>query len=79
MRKGVEKVEKRMQEIVKTNEELHLQDKLIQSIPGLGLMTSIYLKGFTTFKNSHQLSFYAGVAPFEYSSGNSIKGRTKVI
>ena len=45
-------------------------------------MTSIYLilvtKGFTTFKNSRQLSCYAGVAPFEYSSGSSIKGRTKV-
>ena len=71
-----------MQEIVKNNNELHHQNKLIQSIPGLGPMTSIYLilvtKGFTTFKNSRQLSCYAGVAPFEYSSGSSIKGRTKV-
>lgn len=82
LKKAIEKIEKRMQEIVKNNNELHHQNKLIQSIPGLGPMTSIYLilvtKGFTTFKNSRQLSCYAGVAPFEYSSGSSIKGRTKV-
>lgn len=82
LKKASEKIEKRMQEIVKMNEELHLQNQLIQSILGLGPMTSIYLilvtKGFTTFKNSRQLSCYAGVAPFKYSSGSSIKGRTKV-
>jgi transposase len=45
-------------------------------------MTSIYLilvtKGFQSFDNARQLACYAGVAPFEYSSGSSIRGRTKV-
>ena len=35
-------------------------------------------KGFTAFDNARKLACYAGVAPFPYQSGTSIKGRTKV-
>ena len=38
----------------------------------------IYTKGFTRFETPKQFASYSGVAPFEYSSGTSIKGRTKV-
>ncbi|QCK15040.1 transposase [Mangrovivirga cuniculi] len=34
--------------------------------------------GFENFTNWRQLACYAGVAPFEYSSGSSIKGKTRV-
>jgi len=55
---------------------------LIQSIPGIGKQTALYLlivtKGFTAFNNARQLACYAGVAPFPYQSGTSIKGRNKV-
>jgi transposase len=49
---------------------------------GAGEQTSVYLiittKGFTAFKNWRQFACYSGVVPFEYSSGSSIKERTKV-
>ena len=38
----------------------------------------VYTKGFTAFENAKQLACYCGVAPFEYSSGSSVRGRTKV-
>ena len=47
-----------------------------------GEQTSVYLiiatKGFTAFKNWRQFACYSGVAPFEHSSGSSVKGRTRV-
>lgn len=38
----------------------------------------IYTQDFTAFDNGRQFACYAGVAPFEYTSGSSIRGRTKV-
>lgn len=78
----VDKVEQKMKEVLARNEALNSQSELIQSIPGIGPQTAIYLlvatRGFSCFDNWRQLACYAGVAPFEYSSGSSIKGRTKV-
>ena len=82
IKKIIIKIEKRIKEIIKSNEELNKQYTLIKSIPGVGEQTSLYFiiatKGFTAFKNWRQFACYSGVAPFEYSSGTSIKGRTKV-
>jgi transposase len=38
----------------------------------------VYTDCFTTFKSAKQIASYAGIAPFDYSSGTSIKGRTRV-
>jgi transposase len=82
LRSTVLKIEKKMELILNENEILKKQNELIQSVPGVGPLTSIYLilvtKGFQSFENARQLACYAGVAPFEYSSGSSIRGRTKV-
>ena len=82
IKKTINKIEKRIKEIIKSNQELNKQYKLIKSVPGIGEQTSLYFiiatKGFTAFKNWRQFACYSGVAPFEYSSGSSIKGRTKV-
>ncbi len=82
LKKSMEKIESRISEIISENRTLETQKKLLTSIPGIGTQTSIYLivvtKGFKNFDNWRQLACYAGVAPFEYSSGSSIRGRTKV-
>jgi transposase len=38
----------------------------------------IYTHNFTRFDNAKQIASYCGIAPFEYSSGTSVKGKTKV-
>lgn len=82
LRKQLKKIELKMQDIINNNEKIKKQYKLITSIPGLGKQTAIYLilttKCFEAFDNWRQLACYAGVAPFEYSSGSSVKARTKV-
>lgn len=65
-------------------EDAHIQKhfRLITSVVGIGMITAIaflvYTQDFTAFENGRQFACYAGVAPFEYSSGSSIRGRTKV-
>jgi transposase len=79
---SIKKIENEIDEIIKANEKINQQIKLITSIPGVGLNTALYLvlvtNQFENFKEWRKMACYAGVAPFEYSSGTSIRGRNKV-
>jgi transposase len=56
--------------------------KLIQTVRGIGVVLAryliIYTENFTRFTNPRKFACFAGIAPFEYSSGSSIRGKTKV-
>jgi len=82
IKKSIKAIEDKMKKIIQSNQELQQQTKLLKSIPGIGEQTSLYLiiatKAFKAFPNWRKFACYCGVAPFEYSSGSSIKGRTKV-
>jgi transposase len=82
LKKQLANLEKLIEELIEKNETMNKQMKLLQSIPGIGPQTSLllisYTRGFTSFKNWRQLACYCGIAPFEYQSGKSIKGKTKV-
>lgn len=75
-------IENLISDIIKTNPTIKSQYDLVTSVPGVGPQTAINLivvtRCFTAFDNSRQLACYAGIAPFEYSSGTSVKGKTKV-
>ncbi|WP_281638234.1 hypothetical protein [Flavobacterium marginilacus] len=43
LQKAIEKVEQKMKEIIQSNEQLKLQNELIQSIPGVGPQTALYI------------------------------------
>lgn len=80
--KHIETIEKEMQKIIKSDELLNKQLKLIISIKGVGKQTALfiiaYTHGFTRFKTWRKFASYCGIAPFPNSSGTSIRGRTKV-
>lgn len=80
--KHIETIEKEMQKIIKSDELLNMQFKLIISIKGVGKQTALfiiaYTHGFTKFKTWRKFASYCGIAPFPNSSGTSIRGRTKV-
>jgi len=82
LRKTLKSLEEKMLAIIESDDKLSRQHKLVTSIPGIGMQTAIYLliatKGFEAFDNWRQLACYAGVAPFPFQSGTSIRGRTKV-
>ena len=82
LKKQLDSLEAALMALVAHNEQMKQQAALLQSIPGIGQQTALhiicYTRCFTAFSNWRQLACYAGVAPFEYQSGTSIRGRTKV-
>jgi transposase len=80
--KDLKSVESKITEIVNADANLKQLYKLTASVVGIGFVTAINLlihtNGFTILKDSRKLACYCGVAPFEYSSGSSVRGKTKV-
>ena len=80
--KDLKNLEAELIEFINEDDNLKQLLKLITSVVGIGLVTAInlivYTNGFTIMRDSRKLACYSGVAPFEYSSGSSIRGRTKV-
>lgn len=77
--KSKAKVEKRMLQLINEDEELKKLFGLITSVKCVGdvLATEliVYTNAFTRMVNPRQLACYCGVAPFEHSSGTSVRGR----
>jgi transposase len=82
LKKQLLEIEKLIRKIIETNPVFAKQAKLLQTVPGVGKQTAVNLivftHAFTSFKNWRKFACYCGVAPFEYSSGSSIRGKTKV-
>jgi len=80
--KDLKNVEASIIGIVGEDEHLKQLYKLITSVVGIGFVTAInlmvYTNGFTVLKDTRKLACYCGVAPFEYASGSSVRGKTKV-
>src|SRR5699024_1377439 len=74
--------EKAIQGIIESNREINDLYDLVTSVTGVGKVTTWYLlaftTGFTKFDTWRQFASYSGIAPFQKSSGTSIRGKTKV-
>lgn len=77
--KSKNKVEKRMLQLINEDKELKELFGLITSVKCVGdiLATEliVYTNAFTRMTNTRQLACYCGIAPFEHSSGTSVRGR----
>jgi transposase len=75
-------VDKQIESVISSSEVWQRNYTLAQSVRGVGPVLAkyliIYSDNFTRINNSKSFACYAGIAPFEYSSGTSIKGRTRV-
>lgn len=80
--KSIEEIEAQIKKLIRNNEAMHKNYQLLLSVPGIGHVTAVYLicctANFLGKPTGKQLACYAGVAPFENSSGKSIKGKPKV-
>lgn len=76
------KIEKQIDALIAEQPALNNNFCLLKSIKGVGkvLATAAVIKthNFTRFANARKFACYCGTAPFEHSSGTSIKGRTRV-
>ncbi len=78
----LKKIEKQLNDIVNNDENLSHIFKLATSVTGIGKVTALFLicftNEFTMYQSPRQLACYAGVAPFEHTSGKSIRSKPKV-
>lgn len=81
LNKQIKKVNEELQRIVENDPEIKKIYDLVLSIKGVGPQTALFIisqtNGFTLFQNHRKFASYAGIAPFPYQSGISIKGRSK--
>lgn len=82
MTKQILAIEKEINDIIKSDELLSEQYKLIISIKGVGAQTAfhmiVYTDAFTKFATWRKFASYSGIAPFPHTSGTSVRGKTKV-
>ena len=78
LNKSLKKVEEKMLEVIQIDREVRALYELITSVKCVGKVLAtdliVYTHGFTRLLDGKKLACYCGVAPFEYSSGTSIKG-----
>jgi transposase len=82
LKRKLKALDEAIAKVANANEMIRRQLDLARTIPGVGPQTALYLiiytRCFQAFANWRKLACYAGIAPFQYHSGSSIKGRTKV-
>ena len=75
-------VEKEMEEVLKQDPQIYQNFQLLMSIRGIGRVNAISsiinTNNFEAFQTARQYACYLGIAPFEHSSGTSVKGKPKV-
>lgn len=78
----IKEAEKEIKSLLQSNESLQTNYDLTCSIIGIGFATAVHLlivtENFTRFTEVRKLICYCGVAPFEHSSGTSIRGKVRV-
>jgi len=78
----IKDIDQSLQQSLKEDAALSKKAELMQSVPGIGLQTAVYMliasKGMQAFDSPRQFACYSGCAPFEHRSGVSIRGKNKV-
>jgi len=80
--KEIKQIEKELSDTINKDTNLKKLFGLATSVPGIGKITAMFLLYYTNefklFHNAKQLACYCGVAPFEHTSGTSIRGKSRV-
>lgn len=80
LKKEIIILETRLLELVKKDQQQQLT--LLQTIPGIGLKTALFLivvtDGFKKFESASQLCSYVGITPTIRESGSSVRGRSRI-
>ncbi len=82
LKKSINLIEKAINKIIKEDERFQANFNLLLSVPGIGKVTAAFLicctNNFSGKITGKQLASYAGVVPFEHSSGTSVKKQPRV-
>jgi transposase len=82
LKKSLKQIDAELLKIVKQDQSILTNYNHMLSVPGIGKITAIFIicctNNFALKVTGKQLANYAGVVPFENTSGTSVKGRTRV-
>lgn len=78
----IKSVDIAIEELIKSDKELNKNYQLALSVGGVGKSIAAHMivctRNFTSFKNWRQFACYSGIAPFEHTSGTSIKAPARI-
>jgi len=78
----IEKIEKEIASVIEQDEKISEQMEIVTSIKGIGVQVGVALivatNEFLEKNQARKLACHVGVAPFDYQSGTSIQGRSRV-
>jgi transposase len=76
------KVESEINQVISQDQRLLELEQIITSVDGVGPVTAwemiLATNQFQSIQDGRKFACYAGVAPFDYQSGSSVKGRPRV-
>ncbi len=82
LEKDLKKVDEKINKLIRNDEKLNKQMKLLTSVTGIGRAIAtqmiITTNEFQMIKEPKKFACYAGVAPFEHTSGTSVKSKPRV-
>lgn len=78
----INQVEDKMDQVITSDEDLKRLFSIVTSVEGIGKVTAtemiITTNEFKDISEPSKFACYSGVAPFEHSSGTSLKGKARV-
>ncbi|MCA1807610.1 MAG: IS110 family transposase [Actinobacteria bacterium] len=79
---NIEKVDKDIKALIKSDENLKRLCDLVTSVDSIGMVTCAVMlvktNEFQDYTEAKKFACTAGLAPFEHSSGKSVRGKTRV-
>ncbi len=80
--KEIEKVETVIKQTINEQQSMKENYQIITSVKSVGFVLGAYMlvwtKNFTCFNDARKFACYSGIAPFDHSSGKSLKKRPRV-
>ena len=81
LQEDIETVEEKIKTIIAEDEILKELFAIVESVPAVGRVMALQMvittNEFKNIKDPRKYACYSGVAPFEHSSGSSIRGQTR--
>jgi transposase len=78
----IKKIEAEIAELIRKEQAVNQNFQLLRTIKGVGNVIAaaaiVKTGNFSKFANARKFACYCGTAPFEHSSGKSIRGKTRV-
>jgi transposase len=78
----IKKIEAEVRELITKEQPVNQNFQLLKTIKGVGEVVAtaaiIKTRNFTQFSNARKFACYCGTAPFEHSSGKSVRRKTRI-